>query len=182
LIRALYGLRRSLLLWYSEFTSALEELGLYPVPEADCLYMNNKLIVFFYVDDIAILCRRSDYSEFLSFKTKLFNKYEMRDLGELSWFLGIRIIRDRTARRIWLSQDSYIDSITKRFHLDEGKTPNTPIATDELVLYSGKATDQEVLAYQQKVVGSILYATICQIERIGDRSKGTNWVDSKGLN
>ncbi|PSS09172.1 hypothetical protein M430DRAFT_37228 [Amorphotheca resinae ATCC 22711] len=124
--------------------------------------MNNKLIVFFDVDDIAILSRRSDYNEYLSFKAKRFNRYKMGDLGDLgdlSWFLGIRIIRDRTARRIWLSQDSYIDSITKRFHLDEGRTPNTPMATDELVPYSGKATEQEVLAYQQKV-GSILYATI----------------------
>jgi hypothetical protein len=51
--------------------------------------MNNKLIVFFYVDDTAILSRRSDCDEYLSFRNKLFDKYKTRDMGNLRWFVGI---------------------------------------------------------------------------------------------
>jgi Reverse transcriptase (RNA-dependent DNA polymerase) len=32
LLRALYGLKQSPLLWYPDFTAALEELGLHPMP------------------------------------------------------------------------------------------------------------------------------------------------------
>ena len=102
--------------------------------------MSNKLIVFFFVDDIAILSRPTDYYEFLAFRTKLLEFYEMRDLGALKWFLGIRVIRDRTIRKIWLCQDSYIDKVARTFSLTDGKAPPTLIVTDELRLYNGTAT------------------------------------------
>ncbi|PSS14910.1 hypothetical protein M430DRAFT_254331 [Amorphotheca resinae ATCC 22711] len=47
--------------------------------------MNNKLVVFFYVDDTAMLSRHSDYDKYLSFRNKLFNKYETR-YGHLRCF------------------------------------------------------------------------------------------------
>ncbi|KAH7112782.1 hypothetical protein B0J13DRAFT_575355 [Dactylonectria estremocensis] len=31
----------------------------------------------------------------------------MQDLGDLQWFLGIRVIRDRPGSKLWLCQDSY---------------------------------------------------------------------------
>jgi hypothetical protein len=100
LLRALYRLRRSPLLWFTDFTSTLRKLGLQLVPEAECLYINNKLIVFFFVDDIAILSRTLDIDVYQSFQTRLYKHYEMRDLGELKWFLGIYIIHNRLKRKI----------------------------------------------------------------------------------
>ena len=55
LLMALYGLKISPLLWYKELTSTLTEFGLKPVPGTNCLYTDGRLIVFFYVDDIAVL-------------------------------------------------------------------------------------------------------------------------------
>jgi len=159
LLRALYGLRRSPLLWFTEFTGTLSKLGFQPIPEAECLYINNKLIVFFYVDDIAILHRITDASAYESFRTQLFERYEMRDIGELKWFLGIRVIRDRVQRKIWLCQDSYIDKIAHSFNLTDGKAPPTPMATDELLPYTGQASLQETYGYQRKI-GSLTYATV----------------------
>ena len=49
------------------------------------------------------------------FKQMLMNRYEMHDLGELSWFLGIRILRDRAARKLWLCQDAYFDKVAERY-------------------------------------------------------------------
>ena len=69
-------------------------------------------------------------------------RYEIRSLGELSWFLGIRVVRDRAAKKVWLCQDSYIDKITTRFHLEHHKPPHTPLPPDELQPYEGQATAQ----------------------------------------
>ena len=82
----------------------------------------------------------------------------MRDLGELTWFLGIRIIRDRAQRKLWLCQDSYIEKITKTFHLEDLKPPKTPMKCEELRPSDEKATPQDIYRYQRKV-GSLLYAT-----------------------
>jgi hypothetical protein len=86
-------------------------------------------------------------------------EYELRELGELKWFLGIRVVRDRTQRKIWLCQDSYIEKMAEKFHLQEGVCPKTPITTDEILPYEGKATPQEIFAYQQKV-GSVNYPAV----------------------
>jgi hypothetical protein len=55
----LYGLHRSLLLWLQELSSALLELGLKLIPEAQCLFTNSRIIVFFYINDIVILYYKS---------------------------------------------------------------------------------------------------------------------------
>jgi hypothetical protein len=69
----------------------MEQLGFRPIPEYSCLYTNEQIIVFFYVDDIVIIVHPQYHSDFLDFKKKLLAAYEMRDIGELKWFLGIRI-------------------------------------------------------------------------------------------
>ena len=60
LLRALYGLRRSPLLWQKLLSSALTELGLQAGIEEPCLFLNDNLIVFFFVDDICYMFRNSD--------------------------------------------------------------------------------------------------------------------------
>ena len=154
--RALYGLRRSPLLWHNELTTTLKE-GLKPVSEEPCLYHNDWLIVFFYVDDITAACRKKDLPKLQTFKDRLMKKYEIKDLGDLTWFLGIRIIRDRENKRLWLSQDSYIDKIATSFKVKDYRTVYTPMAIDELKPNPEQASKQDIYTYQRKV-GSILYA------------------------
>lgn len=159
LLRALYGLRRSPLLWLQEFSTTLRELGLCEVDGEPCLFMNTDgILIFFYVDDIVLLCRSDALPQLHNLRTALMQRYEMRDLKELSWFLGIRVIRDRTQKKLWLCQDSYIKKIATSFHLTDHKPPATPMATEELVPNREQATAQEIYLYQRKV-GSLLYAT-----------------------
>ena len=72
----------------------------------------------------------------------------MRDLGELHWFLGIRVKRDQTQQKLWLCQDSYIEKIAKSFHLEHRKSPETPMYTEELQPSDGKASPQDIHTYQ----------------------------------
>ena len=60
LLRALYGLRRSPLLWQKLLSSALTDLGLKQVNEEPCLFLNDHLIIFFFIDDIIYMFRRRD--------------------------------------------------------------------------------------------------------------------------
>jgi hypothetical protein len=57
LLRALYRLRRSPLLWQKLLSSALTELGLQAGLEEPCLFLTDYLIVFFFVDDIYYIFR-----------------------------------------------------------------------------------------------------------------------------
>jgi uncharacterized membrane protein len=89
LLRALYGLKTSPLLWYNHFTFTLEDLGLNPVPRTNCLFVNKWLILIFYVDDILAVYAPKHKARMDEFESKLMNKYEIWKLGEVEHFLGI---------------------------------------------------------------------------------------------
>jgi hypothetical protein len=144
---ALYGLRTSPLLWYKDFTDGLRELGLEPVPDTNCLFVSNFMILMFYVDDIVIAYREKDQYRVDEFEQKLQAKYEVRELGEAKHFLGIRIVRDRTDRKLWLLQDSYIDKMADKFHIKPTKIPKTPLPSTDLVKYEGKASKSQIQGY-----------------------------------
>ena len=57
---ALYGLKISPLLWYKELTNILAIFGLKLVLGTNCLFTDRRLIIFFYVDDIAVLFAKKD--------------------------------------------------------------------------------------------------------------------------
>lgn len=100
--KALYGLRKLPRLWQQEATKVLCLMGYTPIPEDPCLFVRSGIIVFFYVDDIIAAYYRSYESEAQTFRNSLEGKWELRDMGEASWFLGIRILRDRQQHKLWL--------------------------------------------------------------------------------
>jgi Reverse transcriptase (RNA-dependent DNA polymerase) len=115
--KARYGLKASPLLWYTDFVQAVEELRLHVIPSVNCLLTHERLPLFFYVDDIVILCIKENLPALQAFEEALFQRFEMRSLGELSCFLGIRVLRDRNAHKIRLCQDSYISKIASKLTL-----------------------------------------------------------------
>ena len=159
--KALYGLRDSPLLWYKEFSTTLEQHGLTKSSEEPCVFTTDKCLILFYVDDILVLYRKQDEESVEQLFAKLEAKYEMRSEGDVKWFLGIRVIRDRKRRRLWLCQDSYIEKITQKFALLDGKPrfPSVPAPQTPLERFEGQANPQSIKRFQEKV-GSILYAAI----------------------
>ena len=157
--KALYGLKQAPILWYKLLTMALEELGLAPVPGVNCLFANEWIILFFYVDDIVVICRKHNSDKLQEFEKALLKRFEMHALGELKWFLGIRITRDRANKKIWLCQDSYITKMAAKFnqHGETAKTPLTVVPTANE--NEQKADSQRIYAYQQRV-GSLNFAAV----------------------
>ena len=88
--KALYGLKQVPRAWNKKidnfliqqgFTKCVNEHGIY------CRNTTNKLIVCFYVDDMIIT--GSNEAEMEGFKKNMMKQFEMTDLGNLTYFLGI---------------------------------------------------------------------------------------------
>ena len=79
-----------------------------------------------YVDDILLI--GNDIPLFESVKTSLKNSFSMKDLGEATYILGIRIYRNRSKRLIGLSQSTYIDKVLKRFNMQDSKKGFLPMS------------------------------------------------------
>ena len=161
LLHALYGLKQLPALWFQHLLSSLAELGFQRIPGTECLFLHEYIMLFFFIDNIAVIYKARYTKEVEEFQTKLFKKYEIRYLGEVSWFLGIQITRNRSTRQLRLYQDSYIDKITSKYNIYfGGRKLIAPIISGEtLVKNSEQAIAQQILAYQQ-IISSINFAAV----------------------
>jgi hypothetical protein len=81
--KALYGLRKSPLLWQRELTAALKKLGFKPVPHEPCCLTFNGILVFFYVDDIVFAFSRQEANRAQGLVERLKTQYSLTGGGEL---------------------------------------------------------------------------------------------------
>jgi hypothetical protein len=98
--KTLYSLAWAPRFWFKNLSSILLSIGFRQILDAFCLFTSRVIIVFFYVDDIAILNRKKNRAITKKFKADLYQKYKLKDKEELKWFLKLRIVRDQEARKI----------------------------------------------------------------------------------
>ncbi|KAM4058357.1 reverse transcriptase (RNA-dependent DNA polymerase) [Hirsutella rhossiliensis] len=126
---------------YKELTAAFKELGLSQCPDEPCIFQNDWLTVFFFVDDIVFLYRKDNEDAADHMVAALKRKYAMTDQGELQWFL-----------------DSYIERMVQRFSLNRlDHFKGSPFPCNEVQPHKGQASLDQIQLYQSKV-GSLNYA------------------------
>ena len=76
-----------------------------------------------WVDDLLIAT--SDQILMNDVKLCFHNKFKMKDLGPLSWFLGNEFIRDSSS--IQMKQERYIEKVLSRFNMNDCKPKSIPI-------------------------------------------------------
>jgi hypothetical protein len=91
-------------------------------------------------------------------KEALKGGYQMTDLGELSWILGIHVTWDRSTGQITLSQEKYINDILEQFGKSDARTISTPsLANKHLTKLTSPEVDPK--PYQQ-MLGALMYAML----------------------
>ncbi|KAL0448922.1 UNVERIFIED_CONTAM: Retrovirus-related Pol polyprotein from transposon TNT 1-94 [Sesamum latifolium] len=99
-------------------------------------------------------------------KAWLSTQFSMKDMGEASYILGIKIYRDRSRRMLGLTQSSYIEKVLKRFRMEHSKRGVLPMRHGiKLSKKQSPKTDEELKRMSDipyaSAVGSIQYAVQC---------------------
>ncbi|KAK1644404.1 hypothetical protein QYE76_062209, partial [Lolium multiflorum] len=119
--RSIYGLKQASRSWNRRFDKVIKDFGFIQCHGEACIYKkvsgSSVAFLILYVDDILLI--GNDIELLSSVKGYLNNSFSMKDLGEASYILGIKIYRDRSRRLIGLSQSTYLDKILKKFRMDE---------------------------------------------------------------
>jgi hypothetical protein len=157
LVKAVYGTKQGGRVWYEDIRATLEAMG-YHHTEADHAVFIRTIdgipsILALYVDNITMASK--DIGSIERDKEELKRHYQMTDLGEISWILGICITRDRKAGWVALSQEKYIREVLERF----GKADTRPISTPALAnerLTKLNSPEIETKPYQS-AVGALMY-------------------------
>ncbi|CAN6567561.1 unnamed protein product [Malus baccata var. baccata] len=117
-----------------------------------------------YVDDILLL--GNDTAVLSSVKVWLSKTFHMKDLGDVSYVLGIKLYRDRSRKLIRLSQSMYIDKVLSRFQMEQSKKGLLPMRHGiHLSKSMGPKTPEEIRQMSAipyaSAIGSLMYAMIC---------------------
>ena len=132
--KSIYGLKLSARCWNSSLDQYLKSSGYRKIIVDSCIYIKlikkadghiSFVILAVYVDDIIPVS--NDIAMLNAEKASLCRRFEMVDKGEGHHVLGMSIKRDRKAKTLFISQQSYLKSILQRFGMEDCKSVSTPM-------------------------------------------------------
>ncbi|KAK9060220.1 hypothetical protein SSX86_020924 [Deinandra increscens subsp. villosa] len=156
--RSLYGLKQAPRAWYQRFTDFVVTLGFRQSRCDHSLFTfrsgTDTAFLLIYVDDI-ILVTSSDPLH-TRLMASLSGEFAMKDLGPLSYFLGISVTRSGDS--MFLSQASYARDIIDRASMSTCNPVATPVDTQsKLGVSSGPDFDNPTL--YRSLAGALQYLT-----------------------
>ena len=107
--KSIYGLKQSPRCWNTVLDDHLKKMNFVQTKGDPCLYVSKDAtepaIIAVYVDDILIAARSDE--KIAEVKCAIADQFEAKDMGELHYFLGVKIVRDRSVF-IWIKQYSIL--------------------------------------------------------------------------
>ena len=168
--RALYGLKQAPREWYLMISAFIsEQLGFSPTVSDPCLFHRRSrtgrlMLLFLFVDDFQVSYHSADKREWDTYKRKLVERFNTKDMGASEFILGMRIRRDRKQCTITLDQELYICKALEKYGLSECKpvhTPETDSGPSDMDAAVQQSDEKQIdIRGYQEIVGTLLYAAI----------------------
>ena len=93
-------------------------------------------------------------------KKQLDSEFDMKDLGELCYIIGIKVVRANDG--IWLVQGQYAIDMLKKFGMTGCKPLDTPFDQNVKLFDDGQYLEDAYL--YRKIVGGLIYLTITRLD------------------
>ncbi|KAL0462296.1 UNVERIFIED_CONTAM: hypothetical protein Slati_0117200 [Sesamum latifolium] len=126
--RSIYGFKQASRRWNTRFDEVIRGYNfikneyIYKISGSSVSYL------VLYVDDILLI--GNDVKMLGDIKAWLSTQFSMKDMGEASYILGIKIYRDRSRRMLELTQSSYIEKCPNTDDDELKRMSNIPYASD----------------------------------------------------
>ena len=153
--QSIYGLKQSPRCWNSALDSHLKKMGFIQSTSDPCIYMASEgemFIIGVYVDDIV-----KDDKRMQEVKKALSFQFEIKDLGELHYFLDMKIVLNEKIGEVWIGQPAYAESILQKFGMENCKPVGTPVDTSTKLVKPKEGQECVDQGMYQSAVGSLLY-------------------------
>jgi hypothetical protein len=159
--KSLYGLKQSPRCFNVALDEYLKSEGFKPSQADPCLYTfsndNDFMMLAVHVDDQLIAS--NNRSTLNAFKKRLNQRFECKDQGPVSYFLGFNVVRDRAARKLSISQEHYLEGLLRKFDMEKshGSRIALPSTFNPIPATDDEFAEARHLEYPQ-IVGSVMYA------------------------
>ncbi|GJW01537.1 retrotransposon protein, putative, ty1-copia subclass [Tanacetum coccineum] len=167
---SIYELKQASREWNKHFDDEIKKFGVTQNQDEPCVYMkasiSNVTFLILYIDDILMMGNNIPMLQ--GVKSYLRKCFAMKDLGEATYILGIKIYKDRSRRLIGLCQSAYIEKILKRFHMENSKRGSIPMHEKLKLSKSQGASSPAELKRMQNVpyawaIGDLHWTTVKNI-------------------
>ena len=140
-----------------------------------------------YVDDIILAGK--DKSRMEEVKRELSSKFDIKDLGLLSYFLGMSVVQKLEEKMTWMGQPAYVQKLLLNTGMSDCKPVKTPVDPGQRLVKASE--DEEALdqSLYQSVVGSLMYLATCtrpdiayavgMLARFSSKPNRSHWIAVK---
>ena len=145
--KSIYGLKQSPRCWNSALDDYLKKIGFVQAAGDPCLYMSTEgemFLIAIYVNDI--LLAGKSIERLNAVKQALSQQFQVKDMGELHYFLGVKVVQDHKAGSVWIGQQSYTENILRKFGMEDTKS-----------IREDTSVNQQLY---QSAVGSLIYLSV----------------------
>ena len=157
--KSIYGLKQSPRCWNTALDSHLKKMKFIQTKADPCIYVfkdkTETVIIAVYVDDILIA--GTSNKKIAEVKSAIANRFEVKDMGELHYFLGVKIVRDSQAGTIWLGQPSYSENIVQDFNMENANVCRTQTNPSLKLTKADETSTYADTEKYQSAVGKLLF-------------------------
>jgi hypothetical protein len=171
LVKALYGIKQAPHAWNGDIDNTLLELGYTRSEYDECLYIKmsrtgRRMLIPLFVDDAFPAFHHADLAEYEQDKAKLMAKYKLKDGGDATLILGMRVTRNRERRTLTLDQEVYVNRLLADCGLADCKSERTPQVVGDNAFEDRSESHLLPLPYAA-LTGSLQYAALSTRPDIG---------------
>ncbi|KAG7585873.1 Reverse transcriptase RNA-dependent DNA polymerase [Arabidopsis thaliana x Arabidopsis arenosa] len=149
--KALYGLRQAPRAWNNKLNQILKELNFMKCSKEPSLYQKQEnehlLIVAVYVDDLLVTGTSLD--QIVEFKKGMASKFEMSDLGLLTYYLGIEVLQHD--KGIIMKQGRYAEKILEEARMRECNAVHIPMDSGLKLLKAEKEKNIDKKEFRRNI-------------------------------
>ena len=156
--RSIYGLKQAPRCWNQALDAQLKSMGFKQSTNDPCIYTSTTdglFILAVYVNDI-LLAGKSQQM-IAQVKAELGKRFQLKDMGELHYFLGVSVKQNSETGEIWIGQPAYTQAVIKKFGLEHCKPVTTPVTPGMKLLKNTEQSEMVDATLYQSAVGSLLY-------------------------
>ncbi len=162
--RSLYGTKQAARQWNLRLHEHMVLHGFKRTDADLCIYIKGQekhnIIIMIYVDDLIVMAKtKSSIDEVCE---QLKTEFDIKELGEVKYCLGIEVKRDRLKKIIEISQESMINRVAERFKMSDCKPTYLPADANSRLTKPESQSDYETskMPYRE-LVGSLMYIMVC---------------------
>ena len=157
--KALYGLKQAPRAWFHRIEAYFLKEGFQKCESEQTLFTKQGkggkiVIVSVYVDDL--IFTGDDYDMLAEFKSSMLKEFDMSDLGNMHFFLGIEVVQREDG--IFICQRKYALEILTKFGMLESNEVSSPIIPGVKISKDKDGTPVDETYFKQ-LVGSLMYLT-----------------------